>query len=395
MNLIELHILQSFPVTCLNRDDVGSPKSALFGGVQRARVSSQSQKRAIRLDFNESHYGNAYHTTRTKLAHEGLIRLLENGGMARESAEPLAVEVLASLVDTGGAANAKKDKNGRMNLPTLVWLSPAQLKAAADAILDNKDAIGKAISEAKTDEKNKKKEAEAVLKKVLKPANEAIQKAGISDAADIALFGRMVANDPSLNVEAAAMFSHALSTHNTSNEVDFYSAVDDVKQVVDGSAGESEEAGAAMIGTLEYNSATYYRYVGINLDILFSPKHLGPIEEQEKRKILLRAFITACLTAVPGARKNSMNGATLPVEVLGIRKEKGQPLQLINAFESPVKAKGAGYAEASKAAMTDHLKQLEATWGVQGEKVQLSELNPADGKSKLDLFLDQLLQADV
>jgi len=76
------------------------------------------------------------------------------------------------------------------------------------------------------------------------------------------------------------MFSHALSTHSTANEIDFFSAVDDRK-------GDSEDAGAGMIGTLEFNSATYYRYVAINLDLLFDAKHLGPISEQEKRKSLL------------------------------------------------------------------------------------------------------------
>ena len=388
MNLIELHILQSFPVTCLNRDDVGSPKSATFGGVQRARVSSQSQKRAIRLHFNEAHYGNAFHTTRTKLAHEKLIALLVSGGMAHENAEPLAVEVLASLVDSGGAANAKKDKNDRLNLPALVWLSPGQLQAAADAILANQASLEAAMAQARSDDKKQKKEGETALKKALKPTSDAIQKAGISDAADIALFGRMVANDPSLNVEAAAMFSHALSTHDSSNEVDFYSAVDDVKQVVDGSAAETDDAGAAMIGTLEFNSATYYRYVGINLDQLFSPKSLGPVP-QEDRKSILRAFITACLMAVPGARRNSMNGATLPEEVLGIRKAKGQPIQLVNAFEEPIKAGKGGYAKKSVTEMMKYHEFLKERWDLPVDKeVRLTDIG-------LKSFLDQLLQEDV
>lgn len=283
-------------------------------------------------------------------------------------------------------------------MPALIWLSPAQIQSAADAVLKNKELImeAAALDAGAGNDKNKKKAAEKKLNEALKPVSKAIQDAGISDAADIALFGRMVANDPSLNVESASMFSHALSTHSSSNEVDFYTAVDDVKnQKGESEDSENDDTGAGMMGTLEFNSATYYRYVGINIGMLFDKNHLGPITEPDKRKEILRAFITACLMAVPGARRNSMNGNTLPVEVLGIRKEKGQPLQLINAFESPVKAKGGGYAEASQTAMTDHLKQLEETWGSQGKTVKLSELEPADGKSKLDLFLDQLLQGDV
>ena len=390
MKLIELHILQSFPVTCLNRDDVGSPKSATFGGSQRARVSSQSQKRATRLNFNEAYYGNEFHTERTKLAHEGLTRILVEGGMNPDGAGPLALEVLSRLVDSAGASKAKADKNGRMNMPALVWLSPAQINAAANAALANRELIEAAMAANSSSDKNAKKAAEKALKKALVPVTKAIQDAGISDAADIAMFGRMVANDASLNVEGASMFSHALSTHATSNEIDFYSAVDDVKhQRGEGDDEVSEDAGAGMIGTLEYNSATYYRYVAINLDLLFDAKHLGPISEQEKRKSLLSAFIRAVLTAVPGARQNSMNGATLPIEVLGIRKEKGQPLQLINAFEKPIKASNNGYAVNSRKEMLQHHADLKDLWSIE---TAVESLLTDD---KLEGFLTKLLTADV
>ena len=105
----------------------------------------------------------------------------------------------------------------------------------------------------------------------------------------------MVANDPSLNVEAASMFSHALSTHKASNKVDFYSAVDDVKQRhgIDDET-DASDAGAGIIGSLEFNSATYYRYIAINLDLLAKPSHLGGLSADE-RKDILRAFIDSIL----------------------------------------------------------------------------------------------------
>jgi CRISPR system Cascade subunit CasC len=389
MNLIELHILQSFPVTCLNRDDVGSPKSATFGGAQRARISSQSLKRATRLDFNTAYYENPFHTERTKLAHEGLIEKLVAGGLTKENAEPLALEVLSRLVDKAGAAKAKLDKNGRMNMPALIWLSPAQIEAAASATLNNRELIEQANTANASADKNAKKAAEKALKEALKPVTKAIQDAGISDAADIAFFGRMVANDASLNVEGSAMFSHALSTHASSSEIDFYSAVDDVKhQRGEGDEAASEDAGAGMIGTLEYNSATYYRYAAINIDLLFDSKHLAPLAQAD-RKAILRAFITAVLTSVPGARRNSMNGNTLPVEVLGLRKDKGQPLQLVNAFEKPVKANGKGYAAVSCDEMIGHHESLKQLWDIQPTvEVRLSQ-------SGLKGFLDQLLDGDV
>lgn len=175
------------------------------------------------------------------------------------------------------------------------------------------------------------------------------------------------------------MFSHALSTHKADSEVDFFSAVDDRK-------GEAEDAGAGMIGTLEYNSATYYRYFAVNLDLLAKDSHLGGLSDEERKEIV-SAFIRAGLLAVPNARKNSMNAGTLPFEVLGIRKEKGQPLQLINAFENPVRANGAGFKERSLEAMKSHLEGIERVWGEQGKKLYLTE---TDGG--LDTFINQLLE---
>lgn len=340
MNLIELHILQSFPVSCLNRDDVGSPKSALFGGVQRARISSQSLKRAVRLLAREE--STAFNGIRSRFLLEPFTKALVNAGLDENAAAEKAKLVCEAF--------STIDKKNPDQVTTAVFLSPDEIKQVAKAVAEGKDA------------------------------KQAIKKVDRLDAADIALFGRMVANDASVNVEGAALFSHALSTHSASNEVDFFSSVDDLK-------ADAEDSGASMIGTLEYNSATYYRYTAINHDQLADEKNLGKLTAEQRRQIL-RDFIRATLTAVPGARKNSMNAATLPFEVLGIRKSKGQPLQLINAFEEPVKATGKGLQASSLAAMKTHLDSLENIWGPLGDKFWLTELG-------LDAFLDQLLQADV
>lgn len=342
MNLIELHILQSFPVTCLNRDDVGSPKSATFGGSQRARVSSQALKRASRLQArDESPAG--FEGIRSRFLLEPFTSALIAAGLDEAESAKKAAEICAVF--------SKIDAKKPDQVTTAVYLSPGEIQQLAVAV-----AAGDA--------------PEKAAKKVER-----------LDAADIAFFGRMIANDATLNVEGAAMFSHALSTHTTANEIDFFSAVDDRK-------GDSEDAGAGMIGTLEYNSATYYRYVAINLDLLFDAKHLKLLAA-ETRKSVLRAFISSVLTAVPGARRNSMNGATLPVEVLGIRKDKGQPLQLINAFEKPIKANGHGYAANSRTEMLKHHADLKKLWGI---ATAVESLLTNDG---INSFLDQLLAADV
>ncbi len=336
MNLIELHILQSFPVSCLNRDDVGSPKSALFGGVKRARISSQCLKRASRVMAHESHAG--FEGIRSRLLLTPFRNALTAAGVSEADAESKANE-LCNLF-------SKTDSKDPLQVTTAVYLSPSEIEQIAKSIAGGEEP-----------------------KKAIKGVNR-------NDAADIALFGRMVANDPNLNVDGAAMFSHALSTHKTDNEVDFFSAVDDRK------AG-AEDAGAGMIGSLEFNSATYYRYAAINLDLLESNSHLGGLPE-EQRKDILSAFIRAVLMSVPGARKNSMNAGTLPHEVLGIRKTSGQPLQLINAFEEPMKANGKGFAANSLESMKAHLESIEKIWGAQGQKHFLTEVG-------VDTFITNLL----
>jgi CRISPR system Cascade subunit CasC len=141
----------------------------------------------------------------------------------------------------------------------------------------------------------------------------------------------MVADDHTLMLEGAGLFSHALSTHQVSSEIDFFSAVDE----------EPDSEGAGHIGTLEFNSACYYRYIGINLDLLKDNDHLGHFADQD-RNIVIEAFLKAAVLAVPEARKNSMSGLTLPSYVLGLRKHS-QPLSLANAFETPIKSSAKGY----------------------------------------------------
>ena len=176
----------------------------------------------------------------------------------------------------------------------------------------------------------------------------------IKDAADISLFGRMVANDHSLTVEAAAMFSHALSTHKADNEIDFFAAVDDLQP--------KEESGAGMTGTLEFNSATYYRFAALNLDMLADAGHLASMTVEERRAVV-RTFVEATIKAIPGARKYTMNGNTLPDFVLGVVREKGHPVQLVNAFESPLRP-NQGYAAESVKRLKVEYEKLKATWGL-------------------------------
>jgi len=247
-----------------------------------------------------------------------LCRILhEQHGLAEEEARKKAEEL--------GAAVSKLD-TPPVRVKTLFFTSPLELEALAAAYV----ATG-----------NAKKAVKELAKQPLK------------DAADIALFGRMVASDHSLTLEGAAMFSHALSTHKVSNEIDFFAAVDDLQP--------EDEAGAGMTGTLEFNSATYYRFAALNLDLL--EQHLSALSAEERREVVCN-FVTATLRAVPGARKNSMNAATLPSHVLAVVREKGHPVQLVNAFEKPVWTRG-GLMEESVSQLEREYTHLKETWGLE------------------------------
>lgn len=317
MRHLELHILQSVPVSCLNRDDFGSPKTAVFGGVQRARVSSQCWKRAARELMHEES-PELFSGQRTRLIIDPLCRILqEEHGLPQEDAQKGA-EAL-------GGAISKLDTPPE-RIKTLFFTSPMELKKLASAYVDCSDA---------------------------KKAVKKLTKYQLNDAADITLFGRMVANDHSLTLEGAAMFSHAFSTHKVSNEIDFFTAVDDLQP--------DDESGAGMTGTLEFNAATYYRFAALNLDLL--SQHLSAMSLTERQNVV-REFVSATLKSVPSARKNSMNAATLPAYVLVVVREKGHPVQLVNAFEEPVWSRG-GLLEKSINCLEQEYTKMKETWGLQ------------------------------
>jgi len=321
MKHLELHIIQSVPVACLNRDDLNSPKTAIFGGIQRARVSSQSWKRAIR-EMAKEIAPEQFKGERTRLMHEPLVKAMVAAGITVADADEGAKKVVDELVKLDSKS---KDK---VRSTTLYFMSPLELETLAKAYADTKDA-----------------------KKALK----AVDAKSLKDASDISIFGRMVANDHSLTVEAASMFSHALSTHKADNEIDFFSAVDDLQS--------KEESGAGMTGTLEFNSATYYRFAALNLDMLADAGHLGSLSSEE-RKSVVRTFVEATIKAIPGARKNTMNGNTLPAYVFGVVREKGHPIQLINAFENAVHSTS-GYSAKSVDLLKAEYSKLKGTWGIQ------------------------------
>jgi CRISPR system Cascade subunit CasC len=370
MNLIELHILQSFPVTCLNRDDLGAPKSARFGGVERARVSSQCWKRAVR-EFAHEAKPELFGASRSKILGPAIDKAAKEFGADDQLAAAVKEIVLEAM---------NKDEKRADMVKTLFFFSPESLKNVVRPLVTEGDKkLSGEIVEALLsgdDKKIKKakKETEKISKDLLKAFGEKV-----SDAADIALFGRMVADDASQTVEGAALFSHALSTHAVRSELDFFSAVDDEKK-------NADDAGAGQIGQIEYSSACYYRYIGVNLDLLAKSN----LFDQTQMKSVLENFIRAAILANPSARKNSMFGQGLPSYVLAV-KRSGQPLSLANAFEKPIEAKrGSGFIEPSIAALKKEWADLKVAFGI-GGGIECEIEKGKEGTESLAGVLEKLL----
>lgn len=302
---IEFHILQSFPVTCLNRDDVGAPKTAIVGGVSRARVSSQCWKRQVRLALRDLGIKLG---VRTKKASELFIQACKEKGADEDQSVACGQAIADQLSDD-----------------TLLFISGTEATAFAEYAAERGfDA-----------DKIKSKELAKVAKKALTPA---------VDTLDIALFGRMVAKATDMNVEAAASFSHAISTHKVSNEVEFFTALDDLQT----------EPGSAHMGSLEFNSATYYRYISLDLGQL--AQTLG--EEDLERAV--EAFTKALFIAVPNARQTTQSGAS-PWEFARVLVRKGQRMQV--PFETAIRPKEGGYLQASITDLKTYLDKKEKLSG--------------------------------
>jgi len=378
MNHLELHMLQSVPVSCLNRDDLNSPKTAIFGGVQRARVSSQCWKRAIR-EYAKDSNSQSFRGNRTKLVIEKMKNCLMENKINETDSQALSFCI--------GHYLAKIDPKDTSKVKTLLYLSDIEYKNIADKISnlskdkqsiliqaystvdiskisdddisDEQDASSESEGDAdkiktkKSKDKISPKQFSKIISKGLKPVFKDYNKSSLSnDAADIALFGRMVANDANINIDGAAMFSHAISTHKVDNEIDFFTAIDDLQP--------DEEAGAGMMGTLEFNSASYYRFAALNLDMLADESHLSAMSLDDRKKIV-ETFIKSTLMAMPGARKGSMNGNTLPGYVMCVVRSEGHPIQLVNAFERPVNDKN-GVFDKSVELLKAEYNKLKTTW---------------------------------
>lgn len=314
---MDIHIIQTVPPSCINRDDTGSPKTAYYGGSMRARVSSQAWKRAVRLMFADIlQTENAGMRTRNSVQLTARAIVENNPDISEEDAMKMAAEALELAGVKAGSD--KKD--------VLFFISSKQVEAIAKIAVEYA-SLGKA-------------EKKSMDKRFKEKANEALTR---EPAIDMLLFGRMAANNPSLNYDAAAQVAHSISTHAISNEYDYFTAVDDF--------GTGNDSGAGHIGTVEFNSSTLYRYASVNLrelSVALTPKEVA---------VAASGFAQAFIRSMPSGKQNSFANRTLP-DLVYVTLRTDQNINLAGAFEKPISAQAGGYAQKSEDALFAYAQKV-------------------------------------
>ena len=318
---IDINVIQSVPPSCLNRDDTGSPKTCMYGGVRRARVSSQSWKKAVRDEFQRRVDPSELGFRTKKIVDLIAARITEIDSSKVDDAVKMATDILKNT-KISVKVNEKKKKvaqdegnQGNPETGALFFISTKQIDNLANLAISGE-----------TD------------KKVI---NNAIN---TDHSIDIALFGRMVADDPSLNTDASVQVAHSISTHRVDNEYDYFTAVDD--------KAPEDNAGAGMIGTVEYNSSTLYRYATIAVHDL---KDL--LGDEGVSAVAVSEFIRAFILSMPTGKQNTFANRTVPYSTyITIRND--QPLNLSPAFEMPVQMDvSGGYNAPSTVKMIGYAKK--------------------------------------
>ncbi|MGV7928461.1 MAG: type I-E CRISPR-associated protein Cas7/Cse4/CasC [Spirochaetota bacterium] len=294
---IQLHLLTSYAPSNLNRDDLGRPKTAVMGGVERLRISSQSLKRAWRTSdvFEEELKGHI--GTRTKLLGVKIYEYLCAKKVKEKSSKEWAQAIAGQFGKLKGG-----DKNNPLNdleIEQLVHVGPEEEKdvyALADKLM-----------------KENRKPTEDELKLLRKDIQ----------AADIALFGRMLASSPAYNIEAAAQIAHAITVHGVTVEDDYFTAVDDLN------TGEVD-AGSAHIGETGFGAGLFYTYMCVNKTLLEEN-----LNDKDLANKAIRALASCAAQIAPSGKQNSFASRARASYILAERGSQ-QPRQLSSAFLNPV-----------------------------------------------------------
>ena len=336
--LIQIHMLQNYAPSNLNRDDTGSPKNANFGGVLRGRISSQCLKRSIRMSetFEQAFKEGGLLAVRTK-------RL---PGLIREELE--AMEIDTDMIDAivnrvpeigseSGRGRGRRTEEDESPLETrqLIFIGQNELRPIAEKLLEIYQ------------EQGEKKWAKTKIADITKELG-----ASLPRSVDVAMFGRMTTSDAFEDVQAAVQVAHALSVNALEQEFDYFTAVDDI----------SGESGAGMIGDVEYNSSTYYKYLNVHWEQLC--ENLGDDIEVARRAVL--ALLEAAATAQPSGKQNTFAAHNLPDLILVEVREKNLPVSYANAFLKPARhSRNQALMDDAVGKLKDYMARIGTTYDLE------------------------------
>lgn len=344
--LYEIHMLKNYPPVNLNRDDSGAPKSCLFGGTTRGRISSQCLKRSWRTSpLLAQAIGEDQLGIRTRMLPDLVEKKLAEMGVA-----PEYIEVISPKISGFGNKEGKENKEGNYTTQ-IVFYAPEDIQAVADVVKEKLDGCETV------------KQVKALKAKELQ---EAVRGAEVRPITlDMALFGRMVTSNAFRDVEASMQVAHGISTNKMNLESDYFTAMDDLL-----SGGTMEEMGAAIIGDADYNSACYYIYASLDTDVLH--ENLKYTEDAENLiQKAIPALVRTMALSNPSGKQNSFAGHILPSAILVECKEEKVPVSLVNAFVHPVKPEPENDYDLVKGSiqkLAEQVDSIQAGYGLKVEK---------------------------
>ncbi|WP_053914460.1 type I-E CRISPR-associated protein Cas7/Cse4/CasC [Streptomyces sp. SCSIO 75703] len=324
---LDVHILQTLPYSNVNRDDLGSPKTVTYGGTTRTRVSSQAWKRPTRKAVEELIGEKALRTRRLPMQVSTLLN--EERGWPADLAQFAGAQVVIST-DSKLALDKERDKADQATA-SLLFLPMGAAGRLADIAEQHRAALEKALG------------TKAAGKPVL--PKEAVHEVLRSRNGSIALFGRMLAEIPGAGVDGAVQVAHAFTTHSTSVQGDFFTAVDDVDLW-------AQDAGSAHMNTAEFSSGVFYRYATIDLRDLASN-----VADPDTTRELATAFVSSFINSMPNAKKTSTAPHTIP-DLVHVSVRADRPVSYAAAFEKPIAPGDGGWAGPSRAALSAYAQKV-------------------------------------
>ena len=375
---VELHMLQNFAPSNLNRDDTGMPKDCEFGGYRRARISSQCLKRAVRNEFQTGGLLEPqFLAARTARVVDEVARQLEGQGRDLEEARAVARSAVAAI-----GVNVGDD----YKTSVLLFLGGQEIRRLTELCTEYWERLApaggdSAAAEGRTRRDSRRASRDAVPRDIQNAVKAALDG---GKAADLALFGRMVAELPEKNINAASQVAHAFSANRMSMELDYYTAMDDFTP--------EDTTGAGMIGTVGFNSGCFYRYSNVDMGQL-SCNLQDDVDLAHKT---LEAFIRSSVKAVPTGKQNSMAAHNPPSCVFVVVRQSSL-WNLANAFLNPVApSRGEDLAFRSIKALDSYWGKLAKMYGndaIVGKWALSSEEEGMDNlKSSLVSSIDDLVR---